>query len=136
MKLPAPLRYTKTHEWIRVDGDKAVVGITDHAQAEISDVVFYEVPQLDQTVNKGDEAAIVESVKSAFSIYAPVSGKISRANDELPKNPGRINASPYEDGWLFELEGIAVDQLAELMNLEQYEAFVKGSEQAAEGSGQ
>lgn len=125
------LKYTKTHEWIRVEGTKAVVGITDHAQSEISDVVFYEVTKPGQTVNQGDEAAVVESVKSAFSIYAPVSGKITRANDELPKNPGRINASPYEAGWLFELDGIAADQIEGLMTLKQYEAFVKGGSSAS-----
>ncbi|PIQ81668.1 MAG: glycine cleavage system protein H [Candidatus Omnitrophica bacterium CG11_big_fil_rev_8_21_14_0_20_64_10] len=122
------LKYTKTHEWIRVEGNKGVVGITDHAQQEISDVVFVEVPALGKTVGAGEEAAVVESVKSAFSIYAPVAGKVARANEELAKNPGRVNAAPYAEGWIFELEGIDAGNLEGLMDLPQYEQFVQGKE--------
>jgi glycine cleavage system H protein len=126
----ASLKFTSSHEWIRVEGDKGIVGITDHAQEEISDVVFVEVPKNGQEVKQGEEVAVVESVKAAFSIYAPVSGTVSSMNEELPKNPGRVNAAPYEAGWIFELTGVDTAQLESLMSLEQYEAFAKGEDKA------
>jgi glycine cleavage system H protein len=98
------LKYTPTHEWVRLSGAKAVVGITDHAQKEISDVVFVELPKENRVVKQKESAMVIESVKAAFDIYAPLSGKILRVNDALKDKPELVNRSPYDEGWLFELE--------------------------------
>src|SRR5882672_4076489 len=97
-------RYTKSHEWIRPEGKIAYVGISDHAQKEVTDVVYVEVPKTGKTLKAGDEATTIESVKAAFSIYAPVSGTLVKANTDLEKDPGLINKSPYDKGWMFALE--------------------------------
>ena len=98
------LKYTKSHEWIKIKDDIAVVGITDHAQAELTDIVFVELPEIGKEVKKGEELCVVESVKSVSEIYAPVSGKIVKVNSKLEDSPEIINESPYDDGWLVELE--------------------------------
>ncbi len=120
------LKFTKTHEWVRFDGQKVVVGITAHAQQEISDVVFVELPKIGKKVPQAAEAAVVESVKAAFSIYAPVSGTVVQVNEKLAKDPGAVNRSPYEEGWIFVLEPSNASQDAPLMTHEQYESFVQG----------
>ena len=120
------LRFTKTHEWLRVNGNKAVAGITQHAQEEISDVVFVELPKIGKKVSHGEEVAVVESVKAAFSIYAPVSGTVTQVNEALTKDPGAINRSPYEEGWIFVLEPAQIQEAQNLMAHDQYEAWVKG----------
>ncbi len=120
MNFPENLRYTKTHEWISVQGAKAKVGVTEYAQKEISDVVFVELPKLGTAVQQAKTAAVVESVKAAFDIYAPVSGKITDANKALESNPGLINQSPYADGWLFELEVSNASELNSLLTAAQY----------------
>lgn len=98
------LKYTDSHEWIKVKGDIAQVGITDHAQEELTDIVFVELPEVGKEVKKGDELCIVESVKSVSEIYAPVGGKVSKINDKLEDAPETINESPYDDGWLVEIK--------------------------------
>ncbi len=98
------LRYTQTHEWVSLTGKIATVGITDHAQKEISDVVFVELPKVGQSLKQKENAMVIESVKAAFDIYAPVSGKVLKANDKLKDRPEFINQSPYEKGWLFQME--------------------------------
>jgi glycine cleavage system H protein len=120
MDFPENLRYTKTHEWIAVQGAKAKVGVTEYAQKEISDVVFVELPKVGQTLRQAKMAAVVESVKAAFDIYAPVSGKITNANKALESNPGLINQSPYADGWIFELELSDPAELNSLLTPAQY----------------
>jgi glycine cleavage system H protein len=120
MDFPENLRYTKTHEWIAVQGGKAKVGVTEYAQKEISDVVFVELPKTGQVVQQAKTAAVVESVKAAFDIYAPVSGKITTANKALESNPGLINQSPYADGWLFEFELSNPTELSSLLTAKQY----------------
>lgn len=120
------LRFTKTHEWLRVNGSKAVAGITEHAQEEISDVVFVELPKIGKKVSQGEEVAVVESVKAAFSIYAPVSGTVAQVNEALAKDPGVVNRSPYEEGWIFVLEPAQIQEASGLMNHEEYEKWVKG----------
>lgn len=125
------LRFTKTHEWLRVNGSKAVAGITHHAQVEISDVVFVELPKIGKKVSQGEEVAVVESVKAAFSIYAPVSGTVAQVNEALTKDPGAVNRSPYEEGWIFVLEPAQVQEAQNLMAHEQYEAWVTGEGKAA-----
>jgi glycine cleavage system H protein len=98
------LKYTKTHEWVKLTGAKAKIGITDHAQHELTDVVFVELPTVGKEVKKGEELCVVESVKSVSEVYAPVSGKIVAVNTKLDDSPEIINSSPYDDGWLVELE--------------------------------
>src|ERR1019366_5048634 len=97
-------RYAKSHEWIRVDGTLGYVGISDHAQKEVTDVVYVEMAKVGKVVKAGEEGTTLESVKAAFSIYAPVSGTITKTNNALEGDPGLINKSPYEDGWIFALE--------------------------------
>jgi glycine cleavage system H protein len=125
MNFPENLRYTKTHEWIAVEGAKAKVGVTEYAQKEISDVVFVELPKIGQAVQQAKMAAVVESVKAAFDIYAPVSGKITGANKALESNPGLINQSPYADGWIFEMEISSPAELSALMTAAQYHEAVQ-----------
>ena len=98
------LKYTKTHEWVKLTGTKAKVGITDHAQEALTDIVFVELPTVGKEVSKGEELCVVESVKSVSEVYAPVSGKVVAVNTKLDDSPEVINASPYDDGWLVELE--------------------------------
>jgi len=98
------LKYTKTHEWVKLAGTKAKIGITDHAQHELTDIVFVELPTVGKEVKKGEELCVVESVKSVSEVYAPVSGKITAVNTKLDDSPEIINSSPYDDGWLVEVE--------------------------------
>jgi len=98
------LKYTKTHEWVKLAGTKAKIGITDHAQHELTDIVFVELPTVGKEINKGEELCVVESVKSVSEVYAPVSGKIIAVNSKLDDSPEVINNSPYDDGWLVEIE--------------------------------
>ncbi len=121
------LKFTKTHEWLRLTAKVARVGITDHAQQEISDVVFVELPKVGRKVSQGEEAAVVESVKSAFSIYAPISGTIVKVNDLLTGDPGAINRSPYEEGWIFEVEASNPAQVQDLLDHQQYDQWIKGA---------
>ena len=114
------LRFTPTHEWVRLNGDKAVVGITDHAQKEISDVVFVELPKIGRALKAKEAAMVVESVKAAFDIYAPVSGTVVRANEKLKDSPELVNRSPYEAGWLFEIECSDPSEVANLLTEDQY----------------
>ena len=114
------LRFTKSHEWIAPDG---TVGISDHAQKEITDVVFVELPKVGREVKAGDAVAVVESVKAAFDIYAPVAGKIAKVNPEIAKNPALVNQSPYEKGWLFTIE--KTDEGASLMSSADYKTFLE-----------
>lgn len=126
MKELQEMRFSKTHEWLRLEGEMGTVGITQHAQEEISDVVFVELPKAGKTVTQGEEAAVVESVKAAFSIYAPVSGTVTEVNDALGKDPGLINRSPYEQGWIFKLRAKNPAEQDSLLDGPQYEAWVKG----------
>jgi len=124
-------RYAKSHEWIRVEGKLGYVGISDHAQHEVTDVVYAEVPKTGKAVKAGDEATTIESVKAAFSIYAPVSGTIVKANTELEKDPGLINKSPYDQGWMFAIEMTDPADLKALMTEAQYQDFLKSGEAAS-----
>lgn len=119
-------KFTKTHEWIRIDGDLATVGITPHAQEEISDVVFVELPKEGKSVSQAEEIAVVESVKAAFSIYAPVAGTVTEINGVLAKDPGLINRSPDKDGWIARMKVKNPAELESLMDQAQYDAWVKG----------
>lgn len=116
------LRFTPTHEWVKLDGNVATVGITDHAQKEISDVVFVELPKVGKIVKPKDSVMVVESVKAAFDIYAPLAGKVTAANDRLTAKPELLNRSPYEEGWLYKLECDSPGEWKSLLTESQYQA--------------
>jgi len=118
--------FTQDHEWIAVEGDSATVGITDYAQAQLGDVVFVEVPPVGTEVAKGKEAAVVESVKAASDVYAPVSGTVTEANSALEADPALVNTSPEGEGWFFKLKLANPGELEGLMDETAYKAFVAG----------
>lgn len=124
MNTPDDLRYAKTHEWVRMEKDRATVGVTDHAQTELSDVVFVDLPKPGKKVNAGDVIATVESVKAASDIYAPVGGEVLEANGSLSSDPGLINREPYTNGWLFRLKP-ASPATDHLLSATQYAATLK-----------
>ena len=118
---PEELKYVETHEWVREDEDGSVlVGITDFAQSALGDVVYVELPEVDSEVDMGDEVAVVESVKAASDIYAPLSGRITEVNESLEGNPELVNADPYREGWFFRLKLRDVEELSSLMDSESY----------------
>ena len=118
------LYFTKEHEWVRVEGDVATVGITDFAQGQLGDIVFVEVPEAGRQVTQGGDAAVVESVKAASDVYAPLSGEVVEGNAALEADPALVNSDPEGEGWFFKLRLSDNHQLNELMNEEQYKAFV------------
>ncbi len=117
-KVPENLKYSKSHEWVRMNGSKATVGITDHAQHELTDIVFVELPPIGKTVTAGQVVTVVESVKVAADIYSPLNGKVTAINKNLEATPGLINTDPYGDGWIFEIE--TSDKGESLMDAESY----------------
>jgi len=117
------LYFTKEHEWIRVEGDTATVGITDFAQSQLGDVVFVEVPQAGKQLTQGGEAAVVESVKAASDVYSPVSGEVVEGNQALVDDPALVNSDPEGSGWFFKLRLSDNHQLADLMDADAYKAF-------------
>ncbi len=125
MKFPKELRYTKTHEWAKRDWNKVLVGITDYAQKEISDVVFVELPKAGQSGQQGKPIAVVESVKAAFDIYAPVSGKVLKANASLEGDQGKVNHECYGEGWFFEIELANESEWQSLMDADAYEKLIQ-----------
>ncbi|HEX08719.1 MAG: glycine cleavage system protein GcvH [Spirochaetes bacterium] len=123
--IPEDLKYTDTHEWVKMKNEKTVVvGITDHAQKELTDIVFVELPAVGKEVKKGEEMCIVESIKSVSEIYAPISGKITAVNKELEDSPEKINNSPYEEGWLVEIEIANKDELNSLLDADAYKKLI------------
>jgi glycine cleavage system H protein len=120
MNVPKNLKYTKSHEWVRIDGRIAVVGITDHAQDELTDVVYVEVPAVGAHVEAGKECAVVESVKAATDVYAPVSGDVATVNEELASAPELLNQDPYGKGWMFTITISDPGELNELLSPEDY----------------
>ena len=119
-------RYTDQHEWVRVDGDEATVGITKYAAEQLGDVVFVEVPETGRNLAQGGEAAVVESVKAASEVYAPLDGEVIAANAAIAGEPAKVNADPEGEGWFFRLKIADKGQLEKLMNRQQYDEFVKG----------
>lgn len=115
--------YTKEHEWIRVDGDRATVGITDHAQHQLGDVVFVEVPSAGTQLHQGAEAAVVESVKAASDVYSPVSGKVTEGNQAIVDDPALVNREAEGEGWFFKLILSDNHEFGELMSADQYKAY-------------
>lgn len=119
--IPSDLRYAETHEWVALDEDGVVrVGISDHAQTQLGDLVFVELPEPGSAVSQGDACAVVESVKAASDIYAPVSGEVVAVNDTLEDDPGLVNNDPYGDGWLFTVKLEDDGELENLMDAEAY----------------
>lgn len=124
MNTPEDLKYADSHEWIRIDGDTGVVGITDHAQAELTDIVFAEPPQPGSKFSAGDVAAVIESVKAASDIYAPVSGEVIESNTALADNPSLLNTDPFGEGWIFKLKLSDHGELAALKDAEAYRQHI------------
>jgi glycine cleavage system H protein len=120
------LRYTEEHEWIRVDGDTATIGISPYAQEQLGDVVFVDLPQTGKKVEKGKEVAVVESVKAASEVYAPVSGEVVAVNSDLASEPARVNSDPLGQGWFVKLKLSNKAELDGLMDQAAYDAYVKG----------
>ena len=116
--------FTDEHEWIDVEGDTATVGITDYAQEQLGDIVFVELPDVGSMIEKGKDAAVVESVKAASDVYAPITGEVTEANDALEEDPALVNTSPEEEGWFFKLTIGDKEELEGLMDLKAYKAFV------------
>ena len=118
------VRYTKDHEYVRIDGDVAVVGISDYAQGQLGDVVFVELPEIGKAVTRGKDAAVVESVKAASEVYAPISGEVVEVNSELEGAPGLVNEDAEGKGWFLKLKVTKPDELSELMDEAAYKAFL------------
>jgi len=124
MNVPADLRYAKTHEWIRQEGDVVTIGITDHAQAELTDIVYAEPPKVGAEVKAGATAAVVESVKAASDIYSPLSGVVSEVNDALTSNPALLNTDPFGQGWIFKIKASDPSEIDALLTPESYTAQI------------
>ncbi|CAL5213073.1 unnamed protein product [Lathyrus oleraceus] len=117
------LKYADSHEWVKVDGNSATIGISDHAQDHLGDVVYVELPEVGAAVTQGDGFGAVESVKATSDVYSPVSGKVVQVNEELSGSPGLVNSSPYENGWIIKVELSDSGELNKLMDSEQYSKF-------------
>jgi glycine cleavage system H protein len=124
MNVPSDLRYAKTHEWIRLDGDTITVGITDHAQAELTDIVYAEPPKVGAEVKAGATAAVVESVKAASDIYSPLSGTVTEVNSELSGNPALLNTDPFGQGWIYKMKASNSSEIDALLTSEAYTAQI------------
>ena len=124
MAVPNEFKYSKEHEWVKVEGNTATIGITEYAQGELGDIVFVELPDVDDEINEGDTFGSVESVKTVSELYAPVSGKIVETNDELEDSPEFVNESPYEKAWMVKVELSDESQLDELLSAEQYSEMI------------
>jgi len=124
--VPSDLKYTKSHEWVRVSGDTAIVGITDHAQHELTDIVFVELPAVGRKVKVGEACAVVESVKTASDVYSPVSGEIIEVNPAAVDNPALVNSEPHTGGWFYKIKLANAAELAALLSAEDYEKQIGG----------
>lgn len=118
--IPTDLKYTSSHEWVSVEGNTAIIGISDHAQEELTELVFIELPDLGRELTAGDPCAVVESVKTASDIYAPLSGEVIETNDALDTEPGTVNDDPYGDGWFFKIRLTNPKELDDLLSPDDY----------------
>ncbi|PAV28666.1 glycine cleavage system protein H [Virgibacillus profundi] len=125
MSLPKDLVYSKEHEWIKIEGDKVRIGITDFAQSELGDIVFVELPEVGDEIEADETFGSVESVKTVSELYAPINGKVVEVNEELEDSPEFVNESPYENAWMIIVEPANESELDELLSAEQYEEFIK-----------
>ncbi|KXI21002.1 glycine cleavage system protein GcvH [Photobacterium sanguinicancri] len=127
--VPSELRFTNTHEWIRDEGDGVyTIGLTDHAQSLLGDMVFVDLPEIDAATDVGEECAVAESVKAASDIYAPLTGIVVETNEDLEGSPELVNSDPYGDGWLFKLKCDDEGELDELLDAERYQDLISDSE--------
>ena len=124
MNIPEDLRYDKSHEWVRLEGDTVTIGITDHAQEELTDVVFVELPEVGRAVDAGDPTAVVESVKAASDIYSPVAGEVVEVNDAVEADPSLVNTDPYGAGWIYKLKLRDAAQVDAMMDAAAYRAMI------------
>ena len=120
LNVPKELKYTKSHEWVKIDGDEVTVGITAHAQSLLGDLVYVELPEVGEEFAAGDDICVVESVKAASDVYAPVDGEVIEINESLVDDPSQVNHTPYKDGWLFKLKISNESQLADLLTADDY----------------
>ena len=120
MSLPQDLKYTKEHEWVKVDGVTATIGITDHAQGELGDIIFVEFPDIDQEIEKDEPFGTIEAVKTVADLFAPISGMVTEINEDLEDSPESVNSDPYGEGWIVKVSIDNADELDELMTPEQY----------------
>ncbi len=125
---PEDRKYTRSHEWVKLEGDTAVVGITDHAQESLGDITYVELPETEHTVTAGEECAVIESVKAASDIYAPLAGEVIAVNKALDNRPEIVNEDPYGQGWIFKLGGVDVCAYGTLMDASEYEATLDDEE--------
>ncbi len=125
MNTPNNLRYTKEHEWIRMDGNTAIMGITDFAQDQLGDVVYVELPEIGKDFKKGEALGVVESVKTVSDIFSPVQGKVSEVNQSLNECPELINKDPYDKGWILKMEVVSPDIINDLLDQKAYEKLIK-----------
>ena len=124
MDLPQNLKYTKEHEWVKIDGDLLIVGITDHAQSELGDIIFIEFPDLNQVISKDDPFGTIEAVKTVADLFAPVSGKIIEINQDVEDNPELVNSDPYGEGWIVKITDFDKSQLDALLDSNNYEEII------------
>ncbi len=124
MNIPAELKYTKDHEWVKIEGDTAIVGITDFAQSELGDIVFVDVESVDEELNAGDVFGSVEAVKTVSDLYLPISGKVIEFNEELESEPELVNTDPYGKGWIIKLKIANDADQSELLSAEQYQEVI------------
>lgn len=124
MSIPRELRYSEDHEWVKVDGEKCFIGITDHAQHELGDIVFVELPEVGDEIKAGEPFGSVESTKAVSELFAPISGKVVEINEDLMDNPNYANESPYEKAWMIAIESDDLSEIDGLMNADQYTAMI------------
>lgn len=127
-QIPSDIKYTKDHEWVRLEGKTAVVGITDYAQNELSDIVYLELPELGTTVKQGDTLGTIEAVKTVADLYSPLSGKVTEVNDALSDDPSIVNRDPYGEGWMVKLELTDPGEWDKLLSSEEYRDLLKEEE--------
>lgn len=125
MDFPDELKYTEEHEWLLVEADTVIIGITDFAQDQLGDVVFVELPEVGDQLETGKPLGVVESVKAVSDVYAPLNGEVVEINEALPDEPEMLNTSPYEDGWMIKLKISNVDELEEMMDAADYQKFIE-----------
>ena len=124
MKFPENLKYSEDHEWVKIDGNIATIGITEFAQGELGDVVFIELPEVDDEINEGEPFGTIEAVKTVSDMLSPLSGKVMEVNESLNDKPETINSDPYEKGWIIKIESLDKDELKNLMDSKSYKEFV------------
>ena len=124
MEFPGDLRYTKDHEWVRFDNGSATVGITEFAQDELGEIVFVDLPDVGKKLEKGETICVVESTKAASDVYSPLGGTVEETNPALSDSPEQVNSSPYDEGWMVKLSGVAEDEFTGLMSADEYKGLV------------